>query len=574
MSIPVFLNRIWCKLCGLEKTVEQLSSGGSGGSGGPTIKVTQQTINAIEGTTVLPSSSINGDIHIVNLIGSTLYYKYVGGSWSYVGNNTNIISVTVAELTVLIAANGLFPGTTYEITDAHKNKISGPNSYPLFDDGNNLGTVIYLNAITRNSLEKHGTGIFYNPIHAASASFNLTTSIGTFGIFHIAHTYNINDTTIWGNYVWKYLGGLIEEPILQTALDTAIWEKQPYTNTNLYKKVEDYIEYDIISDRITRRRNIKYNIDVINLYISIADNSIGTMFWHDGITGIKNNVVVNSIAELCNFKTALIENNVIINLSTVRNNMMYKGNFTGNYLDRGTITNNSFNITNINSNRLIFGIFNGNEVDNGNMILNFISYGSINNNTLNKTTSTVPIINNNVLSQNASINDNTLTSGFIERNILSGSTVNNCIITESGFYSNNLDNTSSVIGLSLLSSSAFNNNNLETLSKVTSCSFTSSHFKYNNLVANSEVIRLTMVSSSEFNDNIVKGIVDFNSVSYSAKMIETINFKNSMLIPDVNAATIIYFATHKEITTALTTNVVYIKYTSSLGTEVISTVTT
>jgi hypothetical protein len=233
---------------------------------------------------------------------------------------TNSIKVTKEELTGLVDSKSLIPGVLYEISGIAKN---------LYNDGRNLGTKIFLNAIATDKLGAVGYGEFFNPNYdrttpgfgiwsgltkittdpplntaldtinaqtatltdsSGSAILYFTTSSGllssvsgnwvpgkqfrltgqsspvyTILTSKIAY-YNQGDYAIWGGYVWRCYKAGIDNPISKYDLDPTCWAKQNYDTVGKYTKAIDVIEYDYQNGYISRRFSPISNNDVIQYY--------------------------------------------------------------------------------------------------------------------------------------------------------------------------------------------------------------------------------------------------------------------------------------------------------------------
>jgi hypothetical protein len=370
-------------------------------------------------------------------------------------SNANIVEKTRDEVHVLMTENSLIPGTLYKITGFYKNKTAG--SYPmasvLYDDGNNLGTTIYLLAITNNSLSSSGYGEFYNPAYYDITTYNELNGYGLYGIWDGDNpdiskipTYQINQVCFWGNYAWRNKTGNIGGAIDICNLDPTNWEKLPYSNPNYYDKVIDIIEVDYLRDYMTGRKNIENNIEVISssslqmwnigttnfhpisvmawgLYSRIADlDEGGTNGLDNEIGGLYNVSVINSYAETVSFKGVGFYDVEVHSSSEVYNNYFGKSTyFSQNYLKnwsrfKGNVMNENSNIYEniLNSSRMIDNILSYNSyiqsnVLNESYITSNTSFSFIERNTLG--------IGSSIDSNNVNIiSYNTLSDSYIQGN--------------------------------------------------------------------------------------------------------------------------------------------------------------
>src|SRR5690554_2283748 len=288
----------------------------------------------------------NTDDGVMYYFDGTNWVAYAEGGG---GGGIIFIERSLPDLHVDIANNALVPGATYKITGVHRaHTVDGIPISALYDDGRDLGTTIFLKAISENELETFGSGVFYNPRYDKQAQ--------GFGIWSVDKTYNVDDIVFWGGYAWKNLTG-------NTGADTDVlnlngdWEKIPYTDEDYYNRVVDYIEYDIDNDVITRRYDNVNEIDVISTFYDIyflsniwwlTFSPISLMQWGNDLiidlstydsVGVGNiSVKHTSFAELINFKGELI-NKLIFNNGSCLNNIKFG---TGSVLENITFDNGSY----------------------------------------------------------------------------------------------------------------------------------------------------------------------------------------------------------------------------------------
>lgn len=250
------------------------------------------------------SGKITTNGYIVEGATSDGYLK-ADGSVDY--ESTPFIIKTLAEILDLINNDSLIKGSLYKITGVHTS---------LYNDGTNLGTSIYLHALTNKTLSKQGYGEFFN--------VKYDREIDGFGIWHVGGIYATNSNTIWGGYSWKNLTGNVGTALDCLRLDTVNWVKNPH-DLNNYNKVFDIIEYDIANDWISRRYESETDNDVIYTYqdhillaegVSVGSRSAISVFMFgnkfdlgymtsggvDIIKGLKNNKVFHSYFECINFR--------------------------------------------------------------------------------------------------------------------------------------------------------------------------------------------------------------------------------------------------------------------------------
>lgn len=181
----------------------------------------------------------------------------------------SILERTIAVINDEIDAGTLVPGQLYKITGVN------PNLYSDIDfTGQNT---IYLRALSTTELESSGSGEFYNPDHE-----NIPVYKGD-GV------YAFGDKVVWNGKVFSNL----DDDNTGEPGASASWALEAFNVTN-YIKVLDQIEYDIINDTITQRREVENNITVRTTKIindNLGFNPIEVMAW--GKKGILTHINVN-----------------------------------------------------------------------------------------------------------------------------------------------------------------------------------------------------------------------------------------------------------------------------------------
>lgn len=308
------------------------------------------------------------------------------GDYNDLDNKPTIPSIfierSLPDLHTDISNADLIPGTIYKITGVHReHTVNGIQVKALYDDGLDLGTTIFLKAVSENKLESFGSGIFHNPKY--------NKQVQGFGIWSSDKTYNVDDVVFWGGYAWKNLNGNV-------GADTDIlnlngeWEKLNYDDVN-YNRVIDYIEYDIENDIITRRYDTVNKIDVSSSFYDVSFymlwwvdlSAISLMQWGNDLyldnvsydsVGVGNiSVKHTSIFELINFKGEFIKNVTLDNGSI----LTFLNFNNGTFLDNVTFDNESdlTNVTFDNGSGFRNVTFNGSNIrnvtfDNSSMVFN------------------------------------------------------------------------------------------------------------------------------------------------------------------------------------------------------------
>jgi hypothetical protein len=383
-----------------------------------------------------------------------------------------MIDKTKTELDALILANGLIPGTTYQISGVHPT---------LYDDGTTSGTTIFLTALTINELSKEGYGEFWNPKYDTNFIWNnrgtwVATLIGgikpdrdepitgdngatgdLFGNFYsnkfvptsgtwstvtiitgnysgfsasvssiTLPAYSIGNKVIWGGYTWTNLTGNIGTYTDGFLLDNVNWLKDTYDTIN-YNRVIDTIEYDHITDRIKRRRDVYKN--------DVSDD--------DG--------VISPIKAFM-FGNSLVSKNIVTGDSFVDNI-----NFDGSYF-----TDNIFTVSYFESNMIVGGL------------------ARVQNNIVTNSS-----INTNILTDNSRISDNTISSySNISDCLLSNTTIIefNMVLDRSYIQYNTLSGNSSIKDNFLQGNSGIDSDILRN-ANIVSNKFYNSYFFYHDFTS-------------------------------------------------------------------------------------------
>ena len=226
-----------------------------------------------------------------------------------------LIEKTLEEMSPIILDASLVPGAVYKITGVWKGH---------YNDGTNPGTTIYLHALSNSELSKEGWGEFYNPIYQSEDDYYNEDPTGLWGIwdennYNGNYSYQIDDVVIWGSFKWINISGSTGYAIDSQTLQSGDWAKIPYTDTDHYIKVIDYIEYDLFWDYIRRRKSIdsdnsgeERHIDVYESQ-SPAISAIESVAW--GLRMVKN-ININATGSgfnIINFKGTNLEDITINN---------------------------------------------------------------------------------------------------------------------------------------------------------------------------------------------------------------------------------------------------------------------
>lgn len=501
-----------------------------------------------------------------------------------------IVEMTLPAFKNLKGDNNLVPGQLYKITGCHKNPMEGVyKDIPLYDDGTNSGITLYLRALTNNTISNSGYGEFYNPLYQSNSLYDEESLNGAWGIFDIDRIYSLGDRAIWGGYVWENISGYNSGPTNNSfELDVSYWVKLEYDNT-VYRKVIDYIEYDIDNDWIVRRRDEIGEIDVTyslrclneNLDVSLR-HPIAAMQWgnynyppasvkfgtcsiqvnnssyyncinfkgwlNSGIICTNNSRIFKSLylkySGLSNLK---IDNSSIeaLNLniqSRIEDNIFFNTSFNGNYIKNTVVANNIFEGANID----------GNYLEDSYMENNKVFKSSISNNVLS-----MSFISNNILTNNSEINNNTMDmlSSMMENNNLNAS-----IIASNSFQTDECSIRSNVMHNSIMSGCMIG---IEAKSDIIH------NCMYNSYIQNCELSEGSIKSNEMYDSLILYALLNYGSIiSYnnmvvsklnllntggiSSKQLQYTTYRNTVVDENLSLSTIIYYdsiTTPKEIYT-------------------------
>jgi hypothetical protein len=453
--------------------------GGGGGAQDNIMRVVQVTLAEI-GMTI---SDTDEDIKqaLANYIeGSVIpedeiwYFQIT----DYPGGATIFVEINLTNLLTLVTSNTLIPGAVYKITGVDSNLYGG--------------TTIFLKALSTNTLEKSGHGLFYNPKYDQAlttdgiwdniSTFVTSSVVGTFGPNEIItadngatgviystissnkfvvltgdwltatsitgndtsataniasvvlKTYSIDDNVIWGGKHWANVNGNVGAATNALNLNEE-WAVIPYDDVN-YNVVYDPIEYDLATDIILKRTD-----SFGNEVEATADDR--AYFTSQSYVGSPINVFQWGNQYVSSTNRGTGANKINSGYAESVNNI---GSFFANEVkSRSVIQGNATFTSKINLNRLSdFSQIRANVLNNGVLTGNFLHQGSTINpfsaSTINSNTLNSGEIKENLLRIKCTINNNTLTSSFIFVNNLFWSNINfNVMSNSAAIFSNNLD---------------------------------------------------------------------------------------------------------------------------------------
>jgi hypothetical protein len=396
----------------------------------------------------------------------------------YPGGATIFVEINLTNLLTLVTSNTLIPGAVYKITGVDSNLYGG--------------TTIFLKALSTNTLEKSGHGLFYNPKYDQAlttdgiwdniSTFVPSSVVGTFGPNEIItadngatgviystissnkfvvltgdwltatsitgndtlataniasvvlKTYSIDDNVIWGGKHWTNIYGSVGTATNALNLSED-WAVIPYDDVN-YNVVYDPIEYDLATDIILKRT------DSFGNEVEATAND-RAYFTSQSYVGSPINVFQWGNQYVSSTNRGTGSNKINSGYAESVNNI---GSFFANEVkSRSVIQGNATFTSKINLNRLTdFSQIRANVLNNGVLTGNYLHQGSTVNpfsaSTINSNTLNSGEIKENLLRIKCTINNNTLTSSFIFVNNLFWSNINfNVMSNSAAIFSNNLD---------------------------------------------------------------------------------------------------------------------------------------
>ena len=346
-----------------------------------------------EGTEITPTALS------LNFVGNLVNATSVAGAVQ-IDINSTFLTVTYALLQTLISTNALIPNQNYLITNA------------IFTATYTNTVNIIVKAITTNEIALSGSGIFLNADYQAVGDYSAVTGFTQQrGVWFELNSYGLGDVIIWNNLHWK----CIESNYNHNPTEfPSQWEVLPKTSTNGYITEIDIIKYDVSTNVITYREDVRNN-SIENYLLTEERGIIETFYEYQwGNNNCSSNSISNQSLLMCLNSLAVIqyntfENRAFVNVSSIGNPQL-----------RGEIKFNSFNSCyfnftnsgNFDSNILVnhvavinnSGYFTNNDFKNCNGIITNSS--TFQSNTLHKmlvTSEGLSINNSNVFSKNVFI---------------------------------------------------------------------------------------------------------------------------------------------------------------------------
>jgi hypothetical protein len=242
----------------------------------------------------------NGSYILANLI--------MGGVDNNVSNNANwipyatgggggggLISVTNAQMLLLINTNAVIPAQFYLITDA------------VNTDG---GVVVQgIEVGSKSTLQ--GSGLFFNADYQQVGNYSSVVGFGSaLGLWStLIEAVIVGDCVVYDNLNFVNLTGNWGS---QPSTDLVNWLVLPKTITNGYIREIDFVKYDVTSNQVLYRADIRGN--EVELSNTIPE-ALVTFQW--GRNGVSNNKVSNRSFMTCTNSYCIFRGNILTNNSVI-----------------------------------------------------------------------------------------------------------------------------------------------------------------------------------------------------------------------------------------------------------------
>lgn len=274
-----------------------------------------------------------------NYVGADVTATAIGGDVT-VAIQPSFIIVTNAQIQTLITTNALVPNQDYLITNAVFTNVV-------------ISTVsIIVKAITTNEITISGSGIFLNADYQAVGDYSSVVGFaGQIGIFYVGIPCVIGNVVIWNNLQWVSLNGT---SLLAPDIDPLSWSLLPKTSTNGYITEIDIIKYDVATNIITYREDIRGNRIENNVATLVPFECFYVFQWGNNFC-YGNTIADESFASIIN-SMGTVRSNTIIETSKIE----IINNAVGSSFENNQLNSNSIlRIVGTNS-----GIINGNVLKN------------------------------------------------------------------------------------------------------------------------------------------------------------------------------------------------------------------
>jgi hypothetical protein len=285
------------------------------------------TINAPSGYTINGASSavinINNGVAIITIASNTNYCAV----FTFNTFAQGLTVLTASTLSSLISANNLIAGAFYLITDAIFINTSGIYSEAV---------PILVQAISTNEITLNGNGIFLNADYQGTGDYSSVTGfVAQRGVWDGLNTYVVGDVVIWNNLHWVNLTGTTT--LVAPNLDTTNWQLLVKSSTKGYITEIDIIKYNVETNKITYREDVRNNRIENNLqtYIGVLNEAFLCFQWGN-INVVENTVLNESFIECWN-NILRVNGNIVNNASRITFTKSNNGKFNSNTFDSAII---------------------------------------------------------------------------------------------------------------------------------------------------------------------------------------------------------------------------------------------
>jgi len=353
-----------------------------------------------EGTQITPTALS------FNFVGNLVNATSVAGAVQ-IDINSSFYSVNYTLLQTLISTNALIPNQQYLISDAIF--INTPFETPSI----NITVPIVVQAITTNEVSLSGSGIFLNADYQKVGNYSgVTGFVAQKGLYDVSTAfYVVGDVIVWNNLHWKYIG----TPSGITPADNptelpSIWELLPQSSTNGYITEIDIIKYNVATNKITYREDVRNN-RIENNLLSYVDTDEQFYYFQWGSDKCTENTVSNNSSMRIWNNLGSTKANIIKDYSFV---FFYIQGLESSRQDENNISGASV-LTIYNQH-----IFERNTLENSNLsVANFTSGIVAKNSFLNRGLGVIENRNGGDFSGNKIIENEGLIGGFIVNNYAS-----------------------------------------------------------------------------------------------------------------------------------------------------------
>jgi hypothetical protein len=342
------------------------------------------TITAPTGFTVNNSPTavinVNNGVAVVTMTSNTTYnalYNFTA--------NSGFIVVSYAALINLINNNSLLPSQQYLVTDAIFINSSSPQK-----------TVpIIITAISTNEVSLLGSGIFLNADYQGVGNYtSQITFVSQTGVYQSIGVYVIGDCVVYNNLNYINISGANTGDPASAPAD---WSALALTSTNGYITEIDIIKYNVATNQITYREDVRNNRieNNLNTYLSVTLEAFASFQWgNNSVLG--NTILGESVIDIIN-QSGRIKNNNVENESFILGGSGNNGRIdnnriilqsqlrivasNNNAIGRNFLSNNSLLRVNINNASVSANVLNESSLtcaeNNGKLDSNDLQLGSV-----------------------------------------------------------------------------------------------------------------------------------------------------------------------------------------------------